>query len=54
MAFTPLSDLPIGRVHCAVCVRVVRLWDNCGNKEGHLPLHVDMVMVDEKVRIDVR
>jgi hypothetical protein len=49
MAFTPLSELPLGRAHCAICVRVVRLWDYCGNKEGEVPLHVDMVLVDDKV-----
>ncbi|CAO1940299.1 unnamed protein product [Urochloa humidicola] len=48
MAFAPLSDLPLGRAHCAVCVRVVRLWDYCGNKEDEPPLHVDMILVDDK------
>jgi hypothetical protein len=52
MTFAVLSDLPLGRAHCAVCVRVVHLWDYCGNKEGQLPLHVDMVLVDEKVHIE--
>ncbi|OEL21647.1 hypothetical protein BAE44_0017332 [Dichanthelium oligosanthes] len=48
MALAPLSDLPFGRAQCAVCVRVVRLWDYCRNKEDQPPLHVDMVVVDEK------
>ncbi|CAL4921301.1 unnamed protein product [Urochloa decumbens] len=48
MAFAPLSYLPLGRAHCAVCVRIVRLWDYCGNKEDVVPLHVDMVLVDDK------
>ncbi|CAL4900197.1 unnamed protein product [Urochloa decumbens] len=48
MAFAPLSDLSLGRAHCAICVRVVRIWDYCGNKEDQPPLHVDMVLVDEK------
>ncbi|CAL4935534.1 unnamed protein product [Urochloa decumbens] len=48
MTFAPLSDLPLGRAHCAICVRVVRLWDYCGNKEDMAPLHVDMVLVDDK------
>ncbi|CAN6239658.1 unnamed protein product [Urochloa humidicola] len=48
MALAPLSDLPLGRAHCGVCVRVVRMWDYCGNKEDAFPLHVDMVLVDDK------
>ncbi|CAO2206275.1 unnamed protein product [Urochloa humidicola] len=48
MAYAPLSDLPLGRAQCAICVRIARLWDYCGNKEGEPPLHVDMVLVDEK------
>ncbi|CAL5005363.1 unnamed protein product [Urochloa decumbens] len=48
MAFAPLSDLPLGRAHCGVCVRVVRLWDYCGNKEDEPPLQVDLVLVDKK------
>jgi hypothetical protein len=55
MAFTLLSDLPVGSAHSAICVRIVRLWDFCGNKEDQPPLHVDMVMVDDKVqRLSVR
>jgi hypothetical protein len=33
-----------------LCVCVARLWDYCGNKEVKVPLHVDMVLVDEKVQ----
>jgi hypothetical protein len=50
MAFAPLSNLPLGRAQCAICVRVARMWDYCGNKEVQVPLHVDMVLVDEKVQ----
>ncbi|CAN6231331.1 unnamed protein product, partial [Urochloa humidicola] len=31
-----------------VCVRVVRLWNYCGNKEDKPPLHVDMLLVDDQ------
>ncbi|CAN6170312.1 unnamed protein product [Urochloa humidicola] len=48
MALSSLSELSLGRAHCAVCVRVARLWDYCGNKEDEPPLHVDMVLVDDK------
>jgi hypothetical protein len=49
MPFGALSDLALGRAQCAICVRVVRLWHYYGNKEGQISLHVDMVLVNEKV-----
>ena len=48
MAFDSLSDVsPVSR-HWSIRVRVARMWDYCGTRDGHPPIHVDLVLVDEK------
>ncbi|KAG8050944.1 hypothetical protein GUJ93_ZPchr0009g1130 [Zizania palustris] len=48
MGFDLLSDVsPMGK-HWCVCVRVARMWDYCGTRDNQPPIHVDLVLVDEK------
>jgi len=48
IAFDSLSDVsPVSR-HWSICVRIARMWDYCGTRDGQPPIHVDLVLVDEK------
>lgn len=44
-----LCDLSPESRNWTVCVRVSRLWDYCGARDGTAPFHVDLVLVDEEV-----
>lgn len=46
-----LSDLTVGPVRSAVCVRVMRRWIHDGNEPGGAVRYIAFVLADEKVRI---
>uniref|UniRef100_M0XJW7 Replication protein A subunit n=2 Tax=Hordeum vulgare subsp. vulgare TaxID=112509 RepID=M0XJW7_HORVV len=48
MTFHSLSDVSPASRHWSICVRVARMWDYCGTRDGQPPIHVDLVLVDEK------
>jgi hypothetical protein len=51
MAYARLREVsPISKNWC-IRARVARMWEHCGGRDGLPPLHVDLVLVDDEVRL---
>ncbi|KAM0826657.1 hypothetical protein ACQ4PT_068727 [Festuca glaucescens] len=48
MGFDSLCDISPASKHWSINVRVARMWDYCGTRDGQPPIHVDLVLVDDK------
>ena len=51
MAFDLLPSLKVGNMHAVILVRVSRKWEYHGGTDDGPIQHVDLTLVDEKVRI---
>lgn len=51
MAYARLREVsPISKNWC-IRARVARMWEHCGGRDGLPCLHVDLVLVDDEVRL---
>jgi replication factor A1 len=51
MAFDLLPSLKVGNMRAVICVRVSRKWEYRGGTDDGPIQHVDLVLIDAKVRL---
>lgn len=49
MSITPLSDIQPRRLDYTICVRISRMWEYKGPNEENDIIHLDLVLIDNKV-----